>query len=158
MPWITWGDFNVIINEEEKLDRLNFERAKATDFSFFINFCGLEEFKFSGNQIHLGIKPTLFIIAAEVLSRGLNTLNHDGKYKGFGLAKWIQKINHLAYTDDTIFFTLGDKNSVIKMMKVTMDYGLVLGKKVNKNKSHFYLNDNTPLNVAIWLRRLTNIR
>ncbi|KAG5591558.1 hypothetical protein H5410_042072 [Solanum commersonii] len=41
---------------------------------------------------------------------------------------------------------------------VKMDYERISGQKVNKIKSHFYLHDNSPLCVAIRLRRLTGIR
>lgn len=48
--WIIGGDFNVILNEEEKLGGLEFEQTEAIDFGFFINNCELEELKFSGRK------------------------------------------------------------------------------------------------------------
>lgn len=48
--WIIGGDFNVILNEEEKLGGLEFEQTEAIDFGFFINNCELEELKFSGSK------------------------------------------------------------------------------------------------------------
>ncbi|XP_049396567.1 uncharacterized protein LOC125860610 [Solanum stenotomum] len=101
---------------------------------------------------------TLFIIAAEVLSRGLNNLHRDESKKGYGLPKWSSEINHLSYADDTILFGSGDRGSIIKMIRILMEYELVSGQKVNKSKSFFYLHDNTPLIVAIRMRRLTGIR
>lgn len=68
------------------------------------------------------LSSTLFITAAEVLSRGLNSLNDEEGFKGFGLLKWSPKINHLAYVDDTILFGSGDRSSIIKMMKVLRGY------------------------------------
>ncbi|XP_059294842.1 uncharacterized protein LOC132047883 [Lycium ferocissimum] len=50
------------------------------------------------------LSPTLFILAAEVLSRGLYALYNNLWFTGFGLPKWSPKINHLAYADDTIIF------------------------------------------------------
>lgn len=50
------------------------------------------------------LSSTLFIIAAEALSRGLNALHLNLYFCGFGLPKWIPKINHLACADDTIIF------------------------------------------------------
>ncbi|WMV41297.1 hypothetical protein MTR67_034682 [Solanum verrucosum] len=104
------------------------------------------------------LSPTLFIIAAEVLARGLNSLHRDADFKGFGLPKWSPQINHLSYADDTILFCSGNRGSVIKMMKILRDYEDVSGQKINKSKSFFYLHDKTPLIVAIRLRRLTGIR
>lgn len=42
------------------------------------------------------LSPTLFIIAAEVLARGLNKLHEDTNFKGYGMPKWSPKINHLS--------------------------------------------------------------
>jgi len=83
------------------------------------------------------LSPTLFIIAAEVLTRGLNSLHTDTEFKGYGLPKWSPKINHLSYADDTILFCSGDRGSVIKMMKILRDYEDVSGQMVNKAKSFF---------------------
>lgn len=104
------------------------------------------------------LSPTLFIIAAEVLSRGLNKLHEDGRYKGYGLPKWSPKINHLAYADDTILFGSGGKCSVTKMMRVLKDYEDVSGQQINKEKSFFYLHEETPLAVGIRLRKITGIK
>ncbi|XP_019242040.1 PREDICTED: uncharacterized protein LOC109222091 [Nicotiana attenuata] len=54
------------------------------------------------------LSPTLFILAAEAMSRGLNSLHSTRQFKSFGMPKWSPKINHLAYADDTIIFTSSD--------------------------------------------------
>lgn len=46
IPWIVGGDFNVILNEEEKMGGL-FEQQEAIDFALCINNCSLIEPKFS---------------------------------------------------------------------------------------------------------------
>ena len=61
------------------------------------------------------LSPTLFIIAAEVLSRGLNNLHRDESMKGYGLPKWSPEINHLSYVDDTILFGSGDRGSMVNL-------------------------------------------
>lgn len=98
------------------------------------------------------LSPTLFIIAAEVLARGLNSLHNEEGYKGYGMPKWSPEINHLSYADDTILLCSGDRPSVIKMMTVLRDYENISGQRINKSKSSFYLHDKTPLIVAIRLR------
>lgn len=50
IPWIIGGDFNVILNEDEKLGGLTFDQQKALDFAMFINYCSLEEVKFTGSN------------------------------------------------------------------------------------------------------------
>lgn len=62
------------------------------------------------------LSPVLFIIAAEVMSRSLNSLFQDRKFVGFGLPKWSPQINHLSYADDTILFESGDRYSIKKMV------------------------------------------
>lgn len=83
------------------------------------------------------LSPTLFIIATELLSRGLNKLNEDDEFRGYGLPKWNPKINHLAYANDTILFCLGKSGYVIKMIKVLRDYEDISGQKVNNGKVPF---------------------
>ncbi|XP_015158226.1 uncharacterized protein [Solanum tuberosum] len=104
------------------------------------------------------LSSTLFIIAAEALARGLDSLHSDKNYKGYGLPKWSPAINHLSYADDTILFCSGARSSVIKMMTVIRDYEEISGQMVNKAKSAFYLHDKTPLIVPIRMRKLTGIR
>ncbi|WMV28797.1 hypothetical protein MTR67_022182 [Solanum verrucosum] len=104
------------------------------------------------------ISPTLFIIAAEVLSIGLNNLHKDDKFKGYGMPKWSPEINHLSYADDTILFCSGDRTSIIKMMRILRGYEKISGQLINKAKSAFYLHDETLLIVAIRLRKLSGIR
>ncbi|XP_015159074.1 uncharacterized protein [Solanum tuberosum] len=102
--------------------------------------------------------PTLFIIAAEVLARGLNKLLEDVDFKGYGLPKWSPSINHFPYADDTILFSSRERKSISKMMGVLREYEKISGQMINLNKSFFYLHDNTPLIVGIRLRRITGIR
>ncbi|WMV30418.1 hypothetical protein MTR67_023803 [Solanum verrucosum] len=61
------------------------------------------------------LSPTLFIIAAEVLSRGLNSLFEDPDYIGYGMPKWSPPINNLSYADDTILFCSRQTASIRKI-------------------------------------------
>lgn len=67
------------------------------------------------------ISPT-FILAAEALSRGLNSLHSNLYFCGFSLPKWIPKINHPAYADDTIIFSSSDATSLRLIMEVLAGY------------------------------------
>ncbi|XP_075087488.1 uncharacterized protein LOC142169519 [Nicotiana tabacum] len=64
------------------------------------------------------ISPALFILSAEVLSRSLNKLFEDKSFVGFGMPKWSDPLNHLAYVDDTIIFAFAHPPSLSKIMAV----------------------------------------
>ncbi|KAK4710274.1 hypothetical protein R3W88_004787 [Solanum pinnatisectum] len=49
-PWMIGGDFNVILNEEEKQGGLPFMQREAMEFAQCINNCGLIELKYSGSN------------------------------------------------------------------------------------------------------------
>lgn len=104
------------------------------------------------------LSPTLFIIAIEVLARGLNNLNGDPNFIGYGLPKWSPTINHLSHADDMILFCSGDRYFIIRMIKMLKDYEEGSGQLVNKSKSFLYLYEKTPLIVATRLRRLSGIK
>lgn len=44
------GDFNVILNKEEKLGGQEFSQHEATDLATCINSCALTEVRFTGSK------------------------------------------------------------------------------------------------------------
>lgn len=50
LPWMVGGNFNVILNEEEKLGGLTLMQQRITDFANCVNDCALIEVKFSGSK------------------------------------------------------------------------------------------------------------
>ncbi|XP_019232503.1 PREDICTED: uncharacterized protein LOC109213197 [Nicotiana attenuata] len=85
------------------------------------------------------LSPTLFILAAEALSRGLNSLHRNLHCCGFGLPKWSPKNNHLAYADDTIIFSSSDATSLSLIMRILTAYESASGQLINKSKSAIYM-------------------
>lgn len=73
------------------------------------------------------LSPALFIIAAEVLSRALNSLNQKEKFKGFHMRKQGTQINHLCYADDLVIFTSGDRRSIKMIIDQLSKYQLASG-------------------------------
>jgi len=63
------------------------------------------------------LSPALFILAAEVLSRALNNLFHNQDFTRYGMPKWSDDINHLAYADDTVIFVSAEKKSLDLVME-----------------------------------------
>lgn len=54
------------------------------------------------------LSPTLFIIAAEVLSRALKSLMATKEFKLFGMPIGSPKVNHFAFADDMIILCKAD--------------------------------------------------
>ncbi|XP_075084929.1 uncharacterized protein LOC142168166 [Nicotiana tabacum] len=92
--------------------------------------------------------PSLFILSAEVLSRSLNKLFEDKKFRGFGIPKWTDPLNHLAYADDTIIFSSSDPYSLMKVVKVLKQYEHASGQLINKSKSSYYTHDKVVRNLV----------
>uniref|UniRef100_A0A0V0IEX1 Putative ovule protein n=1 Tax=Solanum chacoense TaxID=4108 RepID=A0A0V0IEX1_SOLCH len=119
-------------------------------FGFFQSSRGLKQ----GDPL----SPTLFIIAAEVLTRALNGLYENAEFKGFGLPKWSPQINHLSYADDTIIFCSGHPKSMRMMMSVLRRYERVSGQMINIDKSICYLHEKVPITVCNQIKRITGVR
>ncbi|XP_070032139.1 uncharacterized protein [Nicotiana tomentosiformis] len=79
------------------------------------------------------LSPALFILSAEVLTRTTNKLFDDKKFIGYGMPKWIDPLNHLAYADDTIIFSSADTYSLGKIVKVLTQYEQTSGQLINKS-------------------------
>ncbi|XP_019242127.1 PREDICTED: uncharacterized protein LOC109222200 [Nicotiana attenuata] len=88
------------------------------------------------------LSPALFILLAEVLSRSLNKLFEDKSFVGFGMPKWSDPLNHLAYADDTIIFASAHPSSLSKIMSVLGNYERISGQMINKDKSSYYMHSN----------------
>ncbi|XP_019256289.1 PREDICTED: uncharacterized protein LOC109234676 [Nicotiana attenuata] len=74
------------------------------------------------------LSPALFILSGEVLFRSLNKLFEDRSFVGFGMPKWSDPLNHLAYADDTIIFASAHPPSLSKIMAVGAITGFTKGK------------------------------
>ncbi|XP_075101813.1 uncharacterized protein LOC142177241 [Nicotiana tabacum] len=69
----------------------------------------------------------------------LNKLFEDKSFVGFGMSKWSDPLNHLAYADDTIIFASAHPPSLSKIMAVLGNYEKILGQMINKDKSSYYM-------------------
>ncbi|XP_075084878.1 uncharacterized protein LOC107761180 [Nicotiana tabacum] len=79
------------------------------------------------------LSPALFILSAEVLTRTTNKLFDDKKFIGYGMPKWVDPLNHLAYADDTIIFSSADTYSLGKIVKVLTQYEQTSRQLINKS-------------------------
>ncbi|XP_019234735.1 PREDICTED: uncharacterized protein LOC109215174 [Nicotiana attenuata] len=103
------------------------------------------------------LSPALFILAAEALSRGLNSLHNNPSFCVFGLPKWSLKINHLAYADDTIIFSSSDARSLQLIMQILAAYETASGQLINRSKSAIYMHHSARVQVIDKVQRITGI-
>ncbi|KAK4388338.1 hypothetical protein Sango_2440400 [Sesamum angolense] len=67
------------------------------------------------------ISPTLFIIAAEALSKGIDHL-FNGNPDMYFQTKCEVKISHLSYADDVILFTNCKEAGLIRLMNFLRNF------------------------------------
>lgn len=80
------------------------------------------------------ISPSLFILLAELLSRGLNGLYETSPNLNYRYGGRIS-VSHLAFADDIIIFTNGLKESLSKLTTFLHSYERTSGQKINFKKS-----------------------
>lgn len=73
------------------------------------------------------ISPSLFVLCAEFLTRKLQDVSIHREFTGFYMNKKGPIINHLAYVDDVILFSIGCKKSLDMLMKALSVYEKVSG-------------------------------
>ncbi|XP_027062955.1 uncharacterized protein [Coffea arabica] len=105
--------------------------VNGVPYGFFKSSRGLQQ----GNSL----SPALFIIGAEVLSRGLNLLYFQSNFVGYKVPRHCPTISHLAFADDIIIFANGSASSLKKIMLVLELYQKALGQLMNTSKSGFLL-------------------
>ncbi|KAH0696122.1 hypothetical protein KY290_013483 [Solanum tuberosum] len=103
------------------------------------------------------LSPALFVLTVEVLSRAFNSLFLVPDFKGFGMPKWSDQINHLAYANDTIIFVSANKKSVEMVMTTLHKYELQSGQLVNKQKSEFFMHGNFENALVDEVRTVTGL-
>lgn len=81
--------------------------------------------------------PSFFIIAEEVLSRGLIELQVRGKTKPFHVPRGCPSISHFLFADDTLILTNVTKQSLNNLMKFLNRYEKASGQRIHREKSCF---------------------
>ncbi|XP_060170729.1 uncharacterized protein LOC132601672 [Lycium barbarum] len=94
-------------------------------------------------------------IAVEVLSRSVNSLFEDEQYRSYGMPKWSANLNRLAHSDDTVIFTSTDKVSLEMIMSILKEYEKVSGQLINRDKSSFYMHQNTTASLFQEVENIT---
>ena len=83
------------------------------------------------------IAPALFILAEEVLSRGLLLLFQSKACEYFHVSRGTTPISHLLYADDTMIFSNGRLSSIKKLLSFLSNFEKSSGQCINASKSCF---------------------
>nr|XP_027108979.1 uncharacterized protein LOC113728817 [Coffea arabica] len=90
------------------------------------------------------LSPALFIIGAEVLSRGLNNLAMQSGFVGFKVPYACPTITHLAFADDVLIFANGSSYSLKVIMQVLEAYQRCSGQLINVLKTCYLVHPSLP--------------
>ncbi|XP_071939020.1 uncharacterized protein [Coffea arabica] len=125
-------------------------------FSIIINGASHGFFK-STRGLRQGdpLSPALFIIGAEVLSRGLNNLAMQPGFVGFKVPFACPTITHLAFADDILIFSNGSSYSLKLIMRVLDAYQRCSGQLINVLKSCYLVHPSISLARRRVIERLT---
>ena len=114
-------------------------------FSVLINGSPHGFFK-SSRSLRQGdpLSPSLFVIGAEVLSRGLNNLTTQPGFRGFSIPRGCPPVTHLAFADDVLIFSNGSTTALKQITRVLDTYQRVSGQLVNTQKCGYLMHPSTP--------------
>ncbi|XP_019157299.1 PREDICTED: uncharacterized protein LOC109153867 [Ipomoea nil] len=101
------------------------------------------------------LSPSLFIIAAEVLSTFLARVYQDEAVLRFSQPPGTPHIHHLSYADDVIIFSTGRQGVICKVIRALKDYEGISGQMVSFPKSAFYMHPDTSGRVIRRIRDIT---
>ncbi|KAL0417383.1 UNVERIFIED_CONTAM: putative mitochondrial protein [Sesamum latifolium] len=112
-------------------------------FNILINGEGVGFFK-STRGLRQGdpLSPTLFVLTAESLSRGLDSLFKQHTRLNF-LTRGSLTVSHLAFADDVIIFSKGKRKELKMLMDFLWHYEAISGQRINKDKSSFTVDKRT---------------
>ncbi|XP_042038362.1 uncharacterized protein LOC121784263 [Salvia splendens] len=85
------------------------------------------------------LSPSLFVLAADYLSRSLDRLVDSHPDMAYRAVRSSPTISHLSYADDIIIFTRAHREAVERLTHCLDHYFAVSGQMVNRGKSHFFL-------------------
>uniref|UniRef100_A0A803Q9D0 Reverse transcriptase domain-containing protein n=1 Tax=Cannabis sativa TaxID=3483 RepID=A0A803Q9D0_CANSA len=92
------------------------------------------------------LSPTLFIVAADLLSRLLQDYTNNGRIKGFKVTRTAPSITHLMFADDVVLFGQATIKEAQAFMECLQTYCAWSGQAVNLRKSTVFFSKGVPRN------------
>lgn len=142
---VQWPFFIKILRKmgfEEKWISLIERNVNSCWFSVLVNGAAAGFFK-SSRGLRQGdlLSPSLFVIAAEYLSRSLDSLILGRREMRYATTRHGMEVSHLAYADDIIVFTQAKQESIQELIECLNHYAAASGQRINKEKSQFYIDE-----------------
>lgn len=88
------------------------------------------------------ISSYLFLLCAKGLSTLIATWESEGKIQGVTICPCAPIVNHLLFTDDSLFFCRANRVECIQISKILNSYECAMGEKVNLIKSEICFSQN----------------
>ncbi|CAH9080569.1 unnamed protein product [Cuscuta europaea] len=114
----------------------------VTTASFSVSLNGILHGFFKGKRdIRQGdpMSPMLFVLCLEYFSRLLTMKSKVSGFNHHPLCGSLGIITHLAYADDLMLFSRGDKYSIGILVEALNEFGDLSGLRVNHNKSNIFV-------------------
>jgi Reverse transcriptase (RNA-dependent DNA polymerase) len=88
-----------------------------------------------GLQQGCPLKPYLYIIAMEFMTKRLTRAVEERRVRGMVLAPTAPRLTHALYADDVVIFGEATQNEVSEVSRILMEFGKFSGLIVNPAKS-----------------------
>ena len=83
-------------------------------------------------------------MCSEVLSGLCNRAQEDGSLRGLRVARTCPRINHLLFSDDTMFFLESNRENCTALKTILAKYEEASGQSINKDKSAVTFSRKSP--------------
>lgn len=103
------------------------------------------------------LSPTLFVLAADFLSRGLNTLFFQNPSMYYRCLRG-ESVTHLSYADDILIFTTSRAAGLTRLLNFLNIYMHVSGQALNPHKSTFVISAKWRSRVGQQIQNLTGFQ
>lgn len=80
------------------------------------------------------LSPYVFISCSEILSGMCRNAQEAGTLTGIRVARGSPKVNHLLFTDDTMYLYISDITSCKELLRIIQVYERVSGQVINYQK------------------------
>jgi hypothetical protein len=106
----------------------------------------------SSRGVHQGdpLSSLLFIVAQELLGRGLNSLLSSSTFIPYSVPQRCLLISHLSFANDTIIFAIASSKTLSVLTKLLDDFQNASRQHTNHDKSSFTLSSKVSKNRRFW--------